>query len=676
MQSSSLNCFQIMPGCWVFKKIVFSAISLLLLSMPLYAADLEKESADLLYEPEQDVTSTRIPESAIESPAIISIVTQEQIRSLGARTIPELLETIPGFNPWRSTAGDWWPGPRGVLDSNRSFVVMIDGVSMNNQFLGSPYWSFDLLDISRFSRIEIIRGPGSALYGSNAFLAVINCITPDHPKAGGTLKTIAGNFGEKGISLSNVWRTNRTTFDLGLTGFSSDGQSRWIPVDSYRQSGETRNRSTRQDFSLKVSDQRGLNLYLQHVQSGREGYLGYYGNVNDQTFFRRSNDLVSVKYNREFNNKSEGSVNLFFNRFYDREMTQAVNPGATFFNGVTYPLGATEEDISKDEVYGLNFQWNEAPDSPHRLSVLGEITSMRLVESAAYGSYDFPADPANRVFIPGLYPSPERFTNTSIGIQEDLRLDEKSRLVLGLRTDNHSLFGRTLSPHLGLIHHMNREWTGKLLFGQAFRNPDFYEITSNRNINREKIQTSELQFIGELRKNLIAKINFFMNSLKDRIASSVDVTGFQNIGKTEYDGMEIELKKRLKGDQEVFANFSTFRLRAESSPSEVAPGIPKNRLNAGYSVRGRAWDFSLWGSLTSSQPLSWADSRPPEPGLALVHMTIQKKKFLGEKGRLFIRVRNLFNRYYEFASPRTSFTDASGIPQSGREVSAEYDLDF
>ncbi|MBF0501249.1 MAG: TonB-dependent receptor [Candidatus Riflebacteria bacterium] len=657
-------------------KKVFLTILMFLLPMAVHAVDTEKEAAALLYEPEQEVTSTRISKPAIESPSIISIMTQQQIQALGVRTIPELLEVIPGFNPWRSTAGDWWPGPRGVFDSNRSFVVMIDGVSVNNQFLGSPYWTYDLLDISRFSRIEIIRGPGSALYGSNAFLAVINCITPDNPKTGGTLKKIVGNFGEQGIALSQVWRTSRTTFDLDLAGFSSDGQSRWVPIDSYHLSGETHNRNTRRDFSLKVSDQSGLTLYLQHVQGDREGYLGYFGNVNDQTFFRRSNDLVSLKYNKEFSNKSEGVVNLFFNRFYDREITQAVSPGATFFNGVTYPLGATEEDISKDEIYGLNFQWNEAPDSLHRLSVRGEITSLRLVDSAAYGSYDFPSDPANRVFLPGVYPSPERFMNSSLCLQDDLRLDQETSLVFGLRTDNHSLFGRTWSPHLGLIRHLTRAWTGKLLFGQAFRNPDFYEITSNRNINREKIQTTELQFIGELRKNIMAKINFFINAMKDRIASSFDVTGFQNIGKTDYDGMEIELKKRFHEDQEVFANFSVFRLRGESSPPDLAPGVPNNRLNAGYSVKGRDWNFCLWGSLTSRLPVNWADSRPPEPGLALAHMTIQRKNFMGEKGRLLIRVRNLFNRYYEFASPGPSGLVADGLPQNGRELSAEYDLDF
>ncbi|MBU1107248.1 MAG: Plug domain-containing protein, partial [Candidatus Riflebacteria bacterium] len=135
-----------------------------------HCGDIEFESFSLLYEPEQAVTAMRALEPAVESPAIMSVFTQQQIRALGARTIPELLEFAPGFSPWRSVAGDWWPGPRGILDSNRSFMVMIDGVSINNQFLGTPYWTYDLLDLSRFRRIENIRGPGSALYGSNAFL--------------------------------------------------------------------------------------------------------------------------------------------------------------------------------------------------------------------------------------------------------------------------------------------------------------------------------------------------------------------------------------------------------------------------------------------------------------------------------------------------------------------------
>ena len=120
----------------LWKILFFCLISI---SVPSIGQDKELDSLSLLYEPGEIVTAAAIPAPPLESPAIITVVTREQMILLGVRTLPELLEFVPGFNPTRSIAGDWWPGPRGILDSNRSFLVMIDGTSINNQFLGSPY---------------------------------------------------------------------------------------------------------------------------------------------------------------------------------------------------------------------------------------------------------------------------------------------------------------------------------------------------------------------------------------------------------------------------------------------------------------------------------------------------------------------------------------------------------
>lgn len=642
------------------------------LALPIvgYGIDFERESLALLYEPEQAISAMRSLEPAVESPAIMSIFTQEQIRTLGARTIPELLEFVPGFTPWRSVAGDWWPGPRGIFDSNRSFLVMIDGVSINNQYLGTPYWIYDIIDISRFRRIEIIRGPGSALYGANAFLAVINCVTETRPADGGALRTMVGTYNTRGIGLSKVFRSGRTIFDLSLAGLTSDGQSRHIESDIYGKSGNTRDGFSKKDFMLKIDNQRGLTFLAHHVEGGREGYIGYFENLNDKTFYRRINDLLSLRYQRDLANEANFSVGVFYNGFSDSEVAETVSPG-NIFNKVFYPLGVMEEDHSRDLSMGINFLWKGPKAGKHQVSVGGEATSIRLLESSVLASYANPADPRQLTPIANKIPRPERFSNNSLTLQDDIRLNSKMRLVLGARYDKHSLFGDSVSPRAGFIYRLNNQWTGKLLFGKAYRNPDFHEIVNNRNLKPELINTNEFQLLGELGNGWLAKINLFNNHIRDRIESSRLFFAYKNVSEVVIDGMELEIKRRFAVGQEIFGNFSAFRLRSETQTPEFTPSVPSNQLNLGYSFKAGSYDTCIWGSFTSHQPRNAFDGRQPVSQVGLVHLTVQKQGFPGVADRVILRVRNLLNSYQTFVPAPNPEGILNYYPQPGREVSVE-----
>ncbi|HEY9070602.1 MAG TPA: TonB-dependent receptor [Candidatus Ozemobacteraceae bacterium] len=640
-------------------------------ALPAVAADPELEALSLLYEPEAVVTATRLPEPAIESPAIMSVFTAQQIRSLGVDTLPELLQFVPGFNPWRSIAGDWWPGPRGILDSNRNFMVMIDGISINNQFLGSPYWTWDLLDLSRFSRIEIMRGPGSALYGSNAFLAVINCITADQAHGAGYLKTTLGSFERRGIAFGKVFQTGGSTVDLNVSGESSDGQSRYIGADVNGRSGLTHDAYTKNDLMLKISNEQGVTFLAHHVEGDRDGYIGYYNNLNDKTRYRRSNDLLTLSYHRNRRDSAEVIGRVFYNRFLDAETAEAVTPGVLFPpTNTVYPFGVGRHDHSRDSVWGMDVLYKAAATGRHRFSVGAEKTFIDLAESAVYASYGSAADPTALVFIPGGYPEPGRMNNTSVFAQDDIFLADRLRLVLGARYDDHSKFGSTWNPRAGLIYRLNARWTGKLLYGKAYRNPDFHEMAGNTDLKSENIRTTELQLLGEPFNGWFTKVNLFINQLRDRIQSS-DNLNYTNVGRTTYDGLEFETRKRFGGGQEIFGNVSTFRLRERSIPVDVAPELPSNKMNLGYSFRLHEYETSIWGTMTSRRSRNWADVRDALPGLKLVNMTIQKAGFPGPADRIILRVKNLFNAEYSMAPVYIGDGIFDEFPQAGRQISLE-----
>lgn len=654
-----------------------AVVLIALLSAPTArAADPELESVALLYEPETVVTATRLPEPAIESPAIMSVFTAQQIRSLGVDTLPELLQFVPGFNPWKSIAGDWWPGPRGILDSNRNFMVMIDGISINNQFLGSPYWTWDLLDLSRFSHIEIMRGPGSALYGSNAFLAVINCITDDRPAGSGYLKTTLGSFERRGIAFGKVFQAGETTVDLNVSGEGSDSQDRFSAVDGYGKGGLTHDAYTKKDLMLKVTDPRGLTFLAQHVEGNREGYIGYFNNLNDNTFFRRSNDLLTLKYHRNLKDSAELTGRVFYNRFLDSERAEAVSPGALFPpTGLVYPLGAMEEDHSRDSVWGIDVLYKAVPAGRHQFSVGAEKTFIDLAESAIYGSYGTPADPTALAFIPGAYPEPGNMNNSSVFLQDDVALAHNLRLVVGARYDDHSAFGSTWNPRAGLIYRLSSRWTGKLLYGKAYRNPDFHEMAGNADLKSENIRTTEFQLLGEPFPGWFSKINLFVNQMRDRIQSS-DSLLYTNIGRTAYDGLEFETRKRFSRGQEVFGNISTFRQRELSAPVMIAPELPRNKINLGYSFKMNSYETCLWGTMTSRRPRNWADVRDSLPGLALLNLTVSQLGFPGVADRVTLKVKNLLNTYTSMSPLYIGDGIFDEFPQPGRQIVLEMSWDL
>jgi iron complex outermembrane receptor protein len=123
-------------------------------------------------------TQTKEPEEIWQTPAAISVLTQDDIRRLGATNIPELLRMLPGVFVGTVNSSNWAVSVRGFTSNfSRSLLVLIDGRSVYTPLFGGVYWGVQDVVLEDIDRIEVIRGPGGTVWGENAVNGVINIIT-------------------------------------------------------------------------------------------------------------------------------------------------------------------------------------------------------------------------------------------------------------------------------------------------------------------------------------------------------------------------------------------------------------------------------------------------------------------------------------------------------------------
>jgi outer membrane receptor for ferrienterochelin and colicin len=161
----------------------------------------EDEAFQVLREEQMVTAASKRPQPMSETPSIVTVITAEEIRTQGYRTLGEALQTVRGLYA-RYDRNYTYLGVRGVQrpgDYNNKVLLTLDGHTLNSPIYGDASFGRELgLDLERVERIEVIRGPGSALYGSNAVLAVVNVVTRE-PQASPAIETAAsaGTFGER-----------------------------------------------------------------------------------------------------------------------------------------------------------------------------------------------------------------------------------------------------------------------------------------------------------------------------------------------------------------------------------------------------------------------------------------------------------------------------------------------
>ncbi len=699
----TLTSLPIHSGFITFATIIFSLILSLFseaVSMPPESSSTSRAIQEELrwLQAEAMVTIATKNELPIsKAPSIISIITAEKIKHMGFRTLTDILKTVPGFDISMSKNGTKEIAVRGVLSSPK-VKILIDGHSVNEPYSGEATWNFNDLVVENIKKIEIIRGPGSALYGQNAFLAIINVITKDTVDIDGfQLTASGGSYNTKNYNAL----FGKEFGDLKISGFldyyDTEGFHRAIEQDAIfghpasLSPGRSQNSKEKTDLNLKLS-YKDLMFHCKYMKKRREAYIGQDNILDDETMWKDTYIFSELIYKLSFGEKLDIKPKVYYDQYNVGTNIIGIRPDGFFvepFPGfkVVYPDGVQGRQRFKTRTigfenqvdynifegnkltFGFQYEWIHLHDisfaanaHPIFLTPLTSLTDF---------SKDFPFIKKKTRHIWALY------------LQDEWNITKDIDLTVGVRYDHFSRFGSTTNPRVGLIWRFLENANLKLLFATAFRAPNFQELflinnpsrLGNPNLDPEKINTFEISLGYDFTKHIRGNINYFFNRIRDRIVleekSGANI--FENKTGARIKGVEAELKADFGNDNYFYANY-TFQNAEETRDRERLPFTPEHKANFGLNVG--FWKYAnanLNTFVSGPRPRENGDTRNNLPSYALVNLTLIGRNFIDNfeiRGSVF----NLFDKNYDDPAPKD--TVPTDHPQQGRSFMIELRYEF
>ena len=560
--------------------------SLALAQAPAPKPDLMQETenlADLLTLLNTPITTaSKRAEKAIEAPSVVSVITRNQFQAYGWTTINDALYSLPGFGPSqdydRRTVSS-----RGLFEgwNNNHILMLVDGIPFNDNLYGSAY-TWDNTPVFFIKTLEVVRGPGSALYGSNSTNSATQLRTISAKDLSGTGEAQArlGQNGERIFDMA-LGHTGEYFSAVGAFSTSRTNGNNYLDYDG---SGRTDGGGNLQKFRvldgrnsqygwLKMEGEgtlAGLSMQYHHqawnFQSGH-GWLWAIPDVPEQ--YQEKREIVSISYHTKVGKDWELEGMLRHQRhdiFWDMRY---------FLRSETLPGGGSEVlDTSASDWFGrAQASW----DLPKSSNLLFGVEATRFLYSGDRAHYGINYDFNNYVEAPGeivpagpwlefIKDKPMLNTGFYAQFSSGKLFGDLFKLVLGVRNDRTSFdFTRIYdagkptdsksysetSPRVALIFSPSDKLAIKAMYGSAFRAPtpsevagaNTYSLASNIDgLKPETLKTVELAVDWIVNANLNWRTNIFRTKFNDQIAYSLQNANLStNVYTLTTQGLETEL---------------------------------------------------------------------------------------------------------------------------------------
>ncbi len=609
-----------------------------------------------------------------EAPSSVSVITADEIKKYGYRTLADVLRSVRGFivtydrtysyvsvRGFGST-GDW----------NSRILVLVDGHRMNEIGYDSVYVANEsIIDIDLVDRIEVVRGPSSSLYGDNAFFAVINITTKQGPDLQGL--EISAEAG------SQATYRGRASFGKRF----ESGNKLLLSATALDSEGDDRMYFPEFDPAISPSPPAANNGIAENLdeEKYRSAFAKY--TVEDFTlegaYVSRTKKVPNALFGAEFNDPRYKYVD---NRaFLDLTWKKPVGSGMELLGKLyydqywfyaDYPYAAAE-GIDMNEDYYWGRWWGaeaQAIKTLHDRHTIVVGAGFQDNIKSRFLNYDT-----------GPYwlyiDSNRRSQKWSLFAQDESRLSSRVILNAGVRYDHYETFGSTMNPRAALILRPAETSSLKLLYGTAFRAPNQFELyfdsptygqKGNPDLDPEKITTYELVYEQRMGDHVSAMLAGFYNRIRNLIVGELDpgdsLFVFTNHEGARAYGIEAEIEGKW---QSGLRNRLSYTYTPVAELTDVHQGMPNSPRNM---IKGSAVIPLISQKLFTGLDAQYISRRGLVSGgstgsVVLVNATFFSRG-IAPNLEASASVYNLFDRQYGDAGGGEDYLPLTTIKQDGR----------
>ncbi|MEI8646426.1 TonB-dependent receptor [Pseudoalteromonas sp. Hal056] len=632
--------------------------------------DLFSLSFEDLLDVQVDIAS-KTSETLSSVPSTMSVFSRKQIQALGVDNAYEVMNFVPGM---QSTRGDWVGAvpkdhARGVYLDSGNVLVMINGERVNESSFGKASVYMPYIPIEVIEKIEFIRGPGSALYGSNAFLGVMNIVTSKERNA---LQFVVGSNGRYGATGQfNTSFSDDTSLFASISYDQKDGES-------YPQGVKDPLEALYLEAGV---DYKKLKLRARYNETSLDEFLNLAG-YSTQNQHTSDNTFVGIKYNWVNNDK----LKLDSSYSYTKHNISSAGLIAAFDDIPDFLLGpawqTTDSKFETELSYQFENQW--------QLAAGIEYAEAKQVEAGVRTSY-YDDESMLVIIDPAYYQQgivtvmdfPEfaslKYTFETYSAYGQLKIPYSDALTLfvGARYDDVKDIDSKFSPRLAAVYVINPKHTVKVQYGESFRTPVTNELFSNDDVTvgnpslrSESVKTTELVWhyqTSELQANAV----LFYNELNDFIniepTQSTDALfTFANSFNTQNSGIELDGTWQSSKEFSVTGTYTQyFEDPINASFKRFASLVSSYNLSDSWQVSLNL----LWRDKVEVSSVTGAHFK--QSAYSLVGGSLKWQ--LNANSQLMLKAENLFGKKYNVFDPRM---DNGAVAGTSEDLSLHYQFNF
>ena len=619
--------------------------------------------------------STKTKLNINKTPAVVSILESDELQKLGFTSVYEALESVPGIDISMGIGG----GKQINMRGNKSIVTdklkfMVDGISINAELSGANHFYLNM-PIENIERIEIIRGPASALYGSFAHIGLINVITKASTHKRGTLFVRGSSKGSKNIGFTQHF--NSENIKLALSGsFEANDNSREYenysllpnhgPFTSYENFKE-------KSLNLNLELYKDISLVSKYLELEIQNHFGYgtWPIMQDPKSLLHASWVNELRYAPKITNEVTLDLKLGYKEYgmsgdsrvipYSTLQPKPPYPPYDLIAGGVYKERTLYTDLAlnyKDDVHAVTFGAYLGHSSVRNPTYYTNIVTLseEMLNSIEGGGIKDKIDREHYAFY----------------FSDVIALSSRWMANVGLRYDDYSDVDTAFSPKLSLLYMADEHQSYKLMYQNSFRAPTFVELhgtqapfIGDENLDSETIDTLEFAYSYTRGFNTWLSLNFFYSQMQNFIYRDTDFTLKNGADASSYGG-EFEFKTPLCSVATLQANYSY--VSSKDSQGVATPFIANHLANAMLSYQiSKDWHTGTRLRYVGERKREELDRRDALSAYATFDQTLtyKRKNFLIQGS-----IKNIFNQNIAYPAPlgneTSSGTYLNDLERDGR----------